>query len=275
MNKLLRLAAFSLCISLWCYTGCSNNDLPESFDCDVSDLAIQLVNSTDPESCVLSNGTIQVSALGGKTPYEFKLDNGSFGSSSTFLSLGGGSFTITVKDGHGCEKELADITLTALTGPVANASAIVNQTNCLSPDGAITANVTGGTDPYEYKIGDGSFGSSSTFTNLKSGNYTITVEDAAGCAITINETVASNTGVSYQTQIKPILETNCIKSDCHNGDNGADRNWSIFANVQAKAQGIKTRTGNRSMPLDIAPTGLPQNEIDLIACWVDDGALDN
>lgn len=84
-----------------------------------------------------------------------------------------------------------------------------------------------------------------------------------------------NSPISYAAQIKPILDANCIKSGCHNGDNGAERNWIVFANVKAKAEAIKTRTGNRTMPADIAPTGLPQNEIDLIACWVDQGAQNN
>lgn len=81
--------------------------------------------------------------------------------------------------------------------------------------------------------------------------------------------------VSYQTDIKPILEVNCIKSGCHNGDNGAELNWSVFENVQTHAAEIKELTGNGSMPLDIAPTGLPKRERDLIACWVNSGALDN
>jgi hypothetical protein len=84
-----------------------------------------------------------------------------------------------------------------------------------------------------------------------------------------------DTVVSYQNDIKPILEANCIKSNCHNGDLGAERNWSVLAKVQAKADKIKEFTGNGTMPLDIAPTGLPQNERDLIACWVNSGALDN
>ena len=84
-----------------------------------------------------------------------------------------------------------------------------------------------------------------------------------------------NPNVSFQNEIKPILETNCIKSGCHNGDNVAVKNWSVFANVQAKAQEIKIRTGNKSMPRDIAPTGLPQEQIDLIACWVNQGAKNN
>lgn len=84
-----------------------------------------------------------------------------------------------------------------------------------------------------------------------------------------------NPNVSFQNEIKPILETNCIKSGCHNGDNGADLNWSVFANVQAKAQQIKIRTTNKTMPLDLVPDGLPDEQIKLIACWVNQGAKNN
>ena len=83
------------------------------------------------------------------------------------------------------------------------------------------------------------------------------------------------TPVSFDAQIKPILETNCIKSGCHNGDNGTTLNWSVFANVQAKAELIKTKTTDKSMPADKAPNGLPQEQIDLIACWVNQGAKNN
>jgi hypothetical protein len=276
MSKVIKLSAYAFCISLWFYSGCSSNDEPEPFDCGTSDLALDLVSDTDPSSCAISDGSIVVLATGGKDPYQYKLDNGSFGNSATFSNLGGGSFSITVRDDNGCETLITGIVLSAPSAPVAGASTIAGNTDCLTPNGSITANVTGGATPYQYKIGSGSFGGSPTFSNLKGDNYTITVEDDNGCQITINATVASNTGVSYDAQIKPILEVNCIKSGCHNGDNGADRNWSVFANVQAKAQGIKTRTGNGSMPADQVGTGgLPQSQRDLIACWVDEGAQDN
>lgn len=276
MNLVLKLSAYGLCISLWFFTGCTSGDEPEPVDCDTSDLAINLVTKTNPLDCSTNNGSIEVSASGGKASYKFKLNAGSFSSSTTFSNLGGGSFTITVKDSQGCEKQLTNITLTAPSGPTANPPTIVSQTDCLSPNGSITANVTGGTTPYQYKIGSGAFGASSVFSNLKAGSYTITVEDDAGCTITINASVVSNTGVSYNSQIKPILDVNCIKSGCHNGDNGSERNWSVFSNVQAKAQNIKTRTGNGTMPADQVGTGgLPQSQRDLIACWVDDGALNN
>ena len=47
---------------------------------------------------------------------------------------------------------------------------------------------------------------------------------------------------------------------------------AIFANVQGNAGQIKTLTGNRTMP---AEGSLTQAEIDMIACWVDDGAVAN
>jgi SprB repeat len=268
-----RLVSVGLVASLLIYAGCASNDEPnpDAVDCGTTDLAISLSTKSDPSTCGTNNGSITVSATGGATPYQFKLNSGTFGSATTFSNLGGGSFIVTVKDKNNCEKILAEVTLNAPTSPVPAASTIANNTNCASPNGSITVNVSGGIQPYRYKIGTGAFVSSNIFSSLKGGNYVITVQDDANCLITINNTVPS-TAVSFQTQIKEILELNCIKSGCHNGDNGADRNWSIFSNVQNKATNIKSRTTSGTMP----PSGaLPQNQIDLIACWVDNGAQNN
>lgn len=83
----------------------------------------------------------------------------------------------------------------------------------------------------------------------------------------------SNTTVSFATDIKPIIETSCLinNSQCH-GKNLSIPNWANFSEVQAKAALIKTKTGNRSMP---KIGSLSQAQIDLIACWVDNGAQNN
>lgn len=253
----------------------SSDDVKPQADCSTSNLAIQLVSKTDPSDCSSNSGVIEVSASGGGGSYQFKLGSAAFGSTGVFSNLAAGSYSVTVKDASGCEKSLAGITLTAPGGPVVVPSTVSHQTNCGTPNGSITANVSGGATPYQFKLNDGAFISSSTFSGLAAGTYTVTILDDAGCSAEIEETINSSTGVSYLADIKPILEVNCIKSGCHNGDNGADKNWSIFANVKAKAAQIKLRTGNKSMPADIAPTGLPQGQIDLIACWVNDGAPNN
>ena len=76
--------------------------------------------------------------------------------------------------------------------------------------------------------------------------------------------------VSFETDIAPIIENNCAISGCHGGNISPDlRN---FSTIQARANRIKIRTQNRTMPRG---RSLTQMEIDQIACWVDGGALDN
>jgi hypothetical protein len=257
------------------FFSCVSHDINKEVDCDLSDLEISssIIYVT---ACSPANGSITINATGGKTPYTFSINNVDFLTSSVFDNLSAGTYTLTVKDANSCTRtttvDIASIGST-LAAIVEN---IQPNTDCSTGNGSFTITASQGGGGYQYKLGSGSFGTSNSFTALETGAYSVTVKDAFNCEFTVNDIViSSNTGVSYQTDIKPILEANCIKSGCHNGDNGAARNWSVFANVKAKATGIKTRTGNKSMPKDIAPTGLPQNQIDLIACWVDDGAIDN
>lgn len=79
--------------------------------------------------------------------------------------------------------------------------------------------------------------------------------------------------VSFQNDIKPIIETNCLinNSSCH-GMNPSLPNWAVFSEVQSRAATIKAKTQDRSMP---KIGSLTQIQIDLIACWVDNGAKDN
>jgi hypothetical protein len=272
INKLVKLSAYALCVSLWLYTGCSGGDEPEPFDCGTSDLELSLTNDTDPSSCLVSDGSIAVAAMGGKTPYRYKLNSGGFGSSPTFSNLGGGTYTVTVRDDNNCEKQIKGISLAAPSGPVAGASTVVAQTSCLAPNGSITANVTGGTTPYMYKIGSGTFGTSETFSNLKSGAYVITVQDNAGCLITLNESVSSTTGITYNGDILTIFQAKCLLPTCHlNNENGMG-NWGIYSQAFSKRAEIKSRTQSGDMPR----TGsLSDDQKALIACWVDGGAPQN
>jgi gliding motility-associated-like protein len=74
-------------------------------------------------------------------------------------------------------------------------------------DGSVTVTGTGGTTPYQYKIGSGSFQISGTFDGLAAGLYTVTVQDANLCTIdvpvTISEPLAILTGsISSKTDVK-------------------------------------------------------------------------
>jgi hypothetical protein len=76
--------------------------------------------------------------------------------------------------------------------------------------------------------------------------------------------------ISWQEDILPIMESSCATTGCHDGI--SRRDWTDYNEVKEYAASIKSKTVDRSMPFD-GP--LPQEEIDMIACWVDSGALNN
>ena len=78
-------AVFSL-LSIF-LVACVSHDLPGSFDCDVTDLTIELVTRSNPTDCDRENGTIEVSATGGKPPYQFRLGSAPLSSLSLFSEL--------------------------------------------------------------------------------------------------------------------------------------------------------------------------------------------
>ena len=75
----------------------------------------------------------------------------------------------------------------------------------------------------------------------------------------------------YPESIGEIIVTKCAISGCHNGSTSLP-DFRSLATVQANSGNIKSFTQTGFMPRN---GSLSQNEIDLIACWVDDGALNN
>lgn len=256
--------------------GCTYKDIPQPsqvpFDCSQSTLAFAPSDQVNASNCFAIDGSVTVSATGGATPYAYSLNGGAFQADPAFTGLGPGIYIINVKDANQCQKTL-DIDITAPNTDLSAGVAVTKDTECLTDNGSLVVTASGGTPPYSYQFGTNTAGPQNSFSGLKAGYYSVTVRDNAGCIRIINAWVQrGDTGTSYANDIKPIIDTNCAIPGCHNGDNGESRNWTVFANVQNNAAHIKLRTGNKTMPL----TGsLTQDQIDLIACWVDDGAKNN
>lgn len=90
--------------------------------------------------------------------------------------------------------------------------------------------------------------------------------------------VCPDTEVSYLEDVKPIVEAKCAISGCHNGSLGAERNWTDFSTFRQNARNgnVKNYVINRIMPPSTSPNGgLTQEQINVIACWADDGAPNN
>lgn len=257
-----------LWISLVVYTGCSSNDEPQPVDCKTSTLAVSST-STNPTSCAAADGTISATATGGEGPYQFALDSQPYTSSASFTALSPGIYQLKVKDSNGCERTKS-VTV-SLPGSTLAATVSLVDSGCKTANGTVTINATGGTGPYTYKLNDGVASSSATFTNLSAGTYSAKVIDNAGCSTTQSVKVLS--GTKYSTQVKNIIDTNCAISGCHVTGGAAPITWTTIENVQSRAADIKQKTQSGEMPK--GGPKLPQAQLDLIACWVDDGALNN
>lgn len=268
MTRIKNYALGALIIVLFFLTGCSSSSDPAPVDCNTSDLVLSFTK-TDLTSCSTNDGSINASATGGAGPYQFALDAAAYGSSANFTALGAGTYQLKVKDSNGCERTKS-VTISAF-GTTLSATVTASDAGCKTSTGQVAVAVSGGTAPFTYQVNGGAASSNSTFTNLASGTYSIRVVDGAGCSVTQSVKVA--TGVKYSVDVKPIIETKCAISGCHVSGGAAPSNFLQFANVQASAAQIKTNTQNGSMPK--GGTKLPQAELDLIACWVDDGALNN
>ena len=194
--------------------------------------------------------------------YPFRLPDNS-------MRLVPGFYTVYVKDANGCTASVDNVLVKALDFTFT--ASILADKSCLSGDGQIVVEFLDGNPPYTFKLGNGSFSGDNSFSGLSSGGHTIVVKDNIGCSITLSLTVPKgSTGTSWATEIKPIMESSCAQSGCHNGSSRPD--LRKIENAKFYAKSIKSKTQDKSMPRDGT---LTQQQIDLIACWVDDGAIDN
>lgn len=250
-------------------SGCSSGDIEQPVDCSTTGLALTLKSVGIATSCSTADGSITVGASGGLSPYTYKIDNIQ-NQQGVFTQLRAGIYSVKVIDANQCEVLLPNITV--MSGDVSFETVFVEDTECLTGNGAVTITMTDGNAPFQYKIGNGAFSDVNTFTDLQTGSYTVLVQDAESCTLSFQVTVPrGQSGTSWISEIKPIMDTKCATSGCHNGVSRAN-NFSVYADAKQFAAQIKKFTQDKSMPFE---GSLTQNQIDLIACWVDDGALQN
>ena len=264
----IRIITVSLCVSLLTFKGCSSDDAPQPVDCAVSTLAVSGTGS-GPTSCGATDGSITATATGGDEPYQFAIDAQPFSGSPAFTGLAAGTYQLKVRDKNNCERSKS-VTISPFGSTLA-ATVEITKSGCKTSDGVITINASGGTAPYAYQIDGGAASATSVYDNLAAGNYSVEVTDNTGCSVTQNVEVLN--GTSYSTEVQSIITANCAVAGCHVSGGAAPVSFTTFANVQSRAADIKSKTQSGEMPKDAAK--LSQDKLDLIACWVEDGALNN
>ncbi len=136
-----------------------------------------------------SLSSITVNATSGFPPYMYQLDANPLQTSNVFTNLGAGTYQILVTDTESC---VWDTTIT-LTQPdsMTLSTTVIDPLCSYSADGEIIVSVVGGVSPINYSLNGGASQTSSTFTGLSNGTYTITVTDDNGCTKDIIATLAS------------------------------------------------------------------------------------
>jgi len=126
-------------------------------------------------------------ASGGTNPYSYFWNTSPSQSTVKASNLYAGTYIVTVTDANNC---VVSKTIT-LTQPTAlTLSGIVTGVDCKgNSTGSVVLSAGGGTSPYTYKNGTGSYQASATFSTLAAGSYTFTVKDANGCTQTVSSTV--------------------------------------------------------------------------------------
>ena len=127
-------------------------------------------------------GRITIRTNGGMPPYSFVWSNGA--TTQNLNAIPAGQYTVTATDAYGC---------IAILGPVSvgqpsqlNAVATPTHIPCTGPlVGSIAMSVSGGSLPYQYFWSAGQ--TTKDIFNLDAGMYSVTVLDAAGCVLFLED----------------------------------------------------------------------------------------
>lgn len=160
-----------------------------------------------------ATGAIDLIGNGGVLPYEFALDNGPFGGSASFSGLAVGVYSLKIRDANLCLDSIS-VTITEPQPLTGNISQQKNATCFGESNGWVDIVAGGGTVPYGYSVDGVNFQTSSLFTNLVAGSYTITIRDDSACIFQVPVTITEpqNLGLSV------ILQRNV---DCAGNATGA------------------------------------------------------
>lgn len=131
--------------------------------------------TSQPTCHGFTNGTATVTATGGVEPYTYLWNNNQAG--QTTFGLGAGTVSVTVTDQNG---QTATGNVAVQQPDPLEVTFTTDGLSCSSNNGTITANPTGGTQPYAYQWSNAAI--TQTISVSSAGTYFVTVTDANGCA---------------------------------------------------------------------------------------------
>lgn len=148
---------------------------------------------TSSPRCGQATGEITLAATGGTGALRYSVDGTTFQSQPLFQNLPGGNYTARVRDAKGCEVSKA-VSL-PVSFSVGIASIVATPATCGKTNGSLIVTASGGNGAVEYSADGRIYQLSSTFPNLRGGQYRVQLRDGAGCTATQSASVAGNSPV--------------------------------------------------------------------------------
>jgi subtilisin-like proprotein convertase family protein len=136
------------------------------------------LNDLKDDKCGKQEGSVQLTVIGGLTPYQYLWNN--MAVTPALFGLSAGTYQLTATDNLGCSIVSPLYTVQQLAAPLVLVDSIITHILCRGDStGAILTAFTGGTPAYQYAWSTGA--STANLFNVPAGNYFLTVSDAAGC----------------------------------------------------------------------------------------------
>ncbi len=164
----------------------------------------QLTQTHTNATCGNSNGSIDLSIIGGSGVFIYHWSNNA--TTQDLANIPSGNYAVTVTGFGGCMNVLT-VAVTSLGGPTLTSTHVNVSCNGMN-NGSIDLTVSGGNAPYTYQWNNGS--NSQDINNLAAGTYIVTVTDANNCSSVNNAVITQPTAIA-------LTETH-VNSSCGNAN---------------------------------------------------------
>jgi gliding motility-associated-like protein len=187
-----------------------NNGCLDTTEIVVSEPALLSATITDSTNILCngaSTGTVEVTAVGGTTPYSYNWYNvpGS-PTTPTVSNLPAGIYNVEVTDSNGCI-DTAQVTLTQ-PEPLSYRTDSIQATCSGLCDGSVIIAVdSGGTGPYTFDWYTAGNNTNDTVSGLCLGTYSVEITDSVGCIDTVSVSVTEV--VSITTSLDTMIPATC------------------------------------------------------------------
>ncbi len=199
-----------------------------------------------------NNGKIQAFASGGKAPYSYAWNTLPIQNTSTAKNLKAGKYIVTVTDSNGC-KSNGDADYLSQPSEISVSGVLKNATCFGGNNGRIDLKISGGVKPYLYNWISLPIQNTSVASDLKSGDYTVSITDSNGCIKKQNFTIQQPPELEAiflstpNTRCSGSCNGTASVTSIKNGVAPYTYEWDTFANNQVTEKASNLCSGKYSV----------------------------